>query len=135
MERVGRTILVVEDDPDARRIARMWLEGAGCRVIEAANGRECVSLARDAHPDAILLDLILPDVDGWEAARSLRADERTSSIPILGLTGLQYPVLQRRAVEAGCDVVLTKPISPTRLIAEIESLSEPRGEEAEAPLR
>lgn len=126
MERIGKTILVVEDDPDARRVARLWLEGAGCRVIEAADGRECVAFARELQPDAILLDLVLPDVDGWEAARALRGDARTASIPILGLTGLHYPVLRKRALEAGCDVVLTKPISPTRLVAEIDALVEER---------
>ena len=122
MDTLARTILVVDDDADARRIARTWLEGAGRRVLEAGDGRECVRVARDERPDAILLDLILPDVDGWEAARALRADPTTAGIPILGLTGLAFPVLRKRAVEAGCDIVLTKPVSPTRLLQEIDSL-------------
>ena len=122
MDTLARTILVVDDDADARRIARTWLEGAGRRVLEAGDGRECVRVAHDERPDAILLDLILPDVDGWEAARALRADPATAGIPILGLTGLAFPVLRKRAVEAGCDVVLTKPVSPTRLLQEIDSL-------------
>src|SRR5512142_2913046 len=116
------TILVVDDDVDARRIARSWLEGAGRRVLEAGDGRECLDVARADQPDMILLDLVLPDVDGWEAARALRADPATAGIPILGLTGLAFPVLRKRAVEAGCDVVLTKPVSPTRLLQEIDSL-------------
>ena len=122
MERLARTILVVDDDADARRIARTWLEGAGRRVLEAADGRECLQVAHDEQPDVILLDLVLPDVDGWEAARALRASRLTAGIPILGLTGLAFPVLRKRAVEAGCDLVLTKPVSPTRLLHEIDAL-------------
>ena len=122
MERLARTILVVDDDVDARRIARTWLEGAGRRVVEACDGRECLRVARDEQPDVILLDLVLPDIDGWEAARMLRADPATASIAILGLTGLAFPVLRKRAVEAGCDLVLTKPVSPTRLLQEIDAL-------------
>ncbi len=122
METLAKTVLVVDDDADARRIARAWLEGAGRRVLEAGDGRECLEVARRERPDVILLDLVLPDVDGWEAARSLRADVVTAGIPILGLTGLSFPVLRKRAVEAGCDVVITKPVSPTRLLQEIDSL-------------
>ncbi len=122
MERLARTILVVDDDVDARRIARTWLEGAGRRVLEAGDGRECLVTAQLEQPDVILLDLVLPDVDGWEAARALRADPTTAGIPILGLTGLAFPVLRKRAVEAGCDLVLTKPVSPTRLLQEIDAL-------------
>ncbi len=135
METLARTILVVDDDADARRIARTWLEGAGRRVLEAADGRECVHMAREEHPDAILLDLILPDVDGWEAARALRAEPVTAGIPILGLTGLAFPVLRKRAVEAGCDVVLTKPVSPTRLLQEIDSLYGNTRERIPEPMR
>ncbi len=122
MQPIARTILVVDDDADARRIARTWLEGAGRRVFEAADGHECLRLAHEQSPDLILLDLVLPDMDGWEAARELRADPATASIPILGLTGLSFPVLRKRAVEAGCDLVLTKPVSPTRLLQEIDDL-------------
>ncbi|HEX9106091.1 MAG TPA: response regulator [Longimicrobiales bacterium] len=135
MDTLARTILVVDDDADARRIARTWLEGAGRRVLEAADGRECVRVAHDERPDAILLDLILPDVDGWEAARTLRADPATAGIPILGLTGLAFPVLRKRAVEAGCDVVLTKPVSPTRLLQEIDSLYGNTRERVPEPMR
>jgi CheY-like chemotaxis protein len=122
MQPIAKTILVVDDDADARRIARTWLEGAGRRVLEAADGHECLRVAREQSPDLILLDLVLPDMDGWEAARELRADPTTASIPILGLTGLSFPVLRKRAVEAGCDLVLTKPVSPTRLLQEIDDL-------------
>ena len=122
MQPIARTILVVDDDADARRIARTWLEGAGRRVFEAADGHECLRLAHEQSPDLILLDLVLPDMDGWEAARELRADPATASIPIMGLTGLSFPVLRKRAVEAGCDLVLTKPVSPTRLLQEIDDL-------------
>ncbi len=135
MEILARTILVVDDDADARRIARTWLEGAGRRVLEAADGRECVRVAHDEHPDAILLDLVLPDVDGWEAARALRSDPATAGIPILGLTGLAFPVLRKRAVEAGCDLVLTKPVSPTRLLQEIDSLFGNTRETVPEPMR
>ncbi len=116
------TVLVVDDDADARRIARMWLEGAGRRVLEAGNGHECLRLAREQAPDVILMDLDMPHMDGWETARELRADPATAPVPILGLTGIGFPILHTRAVEAGFDRVLTKPVSPTRLLGQIDDL-------------
>lgn len=127
------TILVVDDDADARRIARTWLEGAGRRVLEAGNGHECLRVAREQRPDLILLDLDMPDMDGWEAARELRAHVATAAIPILGLTGISFPVLRQRAVDAGCDLVLTKPVSPTRLLQEIDDLRRNQGERKPDP--
>jgi two-component system cell cycle response regulator DivK len=116
------TVLVVDDDADARHIARVWFENAGCTVWEAVDGRQCLDVARAHLPDLIVLDLVLPDMDGWEAARALRADPATASVAILGLTGLAFPVLRKRAVEAGCNRVLTKPVSRTRLVGEAFAL-------------
>ncbi len=122
MQPYASSILVVDDDADARRIARTMLEAAGRRVFEARDGRECVEMARQEQPDVIVLDLVLPDVDGWEAARALKNDPATASIPILGFTAISFDILQERALQAGCDLVLTKPVMPRHLLREIDAL-------------
>lgn len=122
MQPYASSILVVDDDADARRIARTMLESAGRRVFEARDGRECLEVARREQPDVIVLDLVLPDVDGWEAARELKTDPATSSIPILGFTAISFDILQERALQAGCDLVLTKPVMPRHLLREIDAL-------------
>ncbi len=122
MQPFASTILVADDDADARRIARAILENAGRRVFEARDGRECVRVALREQPDVIVLDLVLPDLDGWEAARALKGNPATASIPILGFTAIAFDVLQERALEAGCDLVLTKPVMPRHLVREIDAL-------------
>jgi CheY-like chemotaxis protein len=122
MQPYASSILITDDDADARRIARTMLEAAGRRVFEARDGRECLRVAALEQPDVIVLDLVLPDVDGWEAARALKADPLTANIPILAFTAIAFDVLQERALQAGCDLVLTKPVMPRHLLREIDAL-------------
>jgi two-component system cell cycle response regulator DivK len=120
-------VLVVDDYPDAREMYGEYLDYCGFDVLEAANGKEALQRAIDARPDIILMDLSLPVMDGWEATRRLKADKRTSKIPVVALTGHALAGISEGAKEAGCDAFVTKPCLPEDLVKEIRKvLSEPR---------
>ncbi|MDF2693668.1 MAG: Response regulator, partial [Labilithrix sp.] len=91
------------------------LDFAGMRAETAENGRQAVRRALRAHPDAIVMDLAMPILDGWEATRILHADPRTKDIPIIVITGNAQPDQKRRAEECGALLVLTKPCLPSDL--------------------
>jgi len=111
-ETLAPLVLVVDDHEDSRVIARVVLEAAGLRVCEAACGVEAIDVAVTLQPDVVLLDLILPGIDGWEVARRLRSNPVADDMAIIALTALAQPEERGRAREAGCDEVLTKPVSP-----------------------
>ena len=112
-------VLVVEDFADAREMYAAFLTLSGMRVLEAADGEEAVRVATDSQPDAIVMDLALPGIDGCEATRRLRADPRTAHIPVIALSGQVLPRHADAARHAGCAVVLLKPLLPERLVAEV----------------
>jgi two-component system, cell cycle response regulator DivK len=114
-------VLLVDDYPDARDMYGEYLEYSGYDVIQAANGMEALQRAADDRPDIILMDLSLPVMDGWEATRRLKADERTKHIPVIALTGHALAGHSKGALEAGCDVFITKPCLPERLLEVIQS--------------
>jgi len=122
-------VLLVEDDRDGRLLLANWLLSAGFRVEQAHNGLQALERARDLLPDAILTDLNIPGIDGYELTRRLRADSRTAAIPILAVTG--YPPFTQdpaRAERAGCDVILSKPCDPDDLSRTLTHLiTEARG--------
>jgi two-component system, cell cycle response regulator DivK len=103
-------ILIVEDNIDNYELVRFVLERAGYDVFLAVNGRDGVAAARLQKPDLILMDLTMPEMDGWLAAEKLKSDESTSSIPLVALTAHTLPSERKRALEAGCDGYVTKPI-------------------------
>jgi len=103
-------ILVVEDNMDNYELVRFVLERAGYDVFLAMNGRDGVAAARVQKPDLILMDLTMPEMDGWTAAEKLKADEITKSIPLYALSAHTLPSDRRRALEAGCDGYVSKPI-------------------------
>ncbi len=103
-------ILIVEDDMDNYELVRFVLERAGYDVFLAVNGRDGVSAARFQQPDLILMDLGMPEMDGWNAARQLKADETTKAIPLYALTAHTLPSERKRAMESGCDGYVSKPI-------------------------
>jgi two-component system cell cycle response regulator DivK len=105
-------VLVVDDDPDNRRIVTTVLTVAGYAVLEAGGGEEGVAMAVRERPDVILLDLAMPGVDGWEAARRLKADARTADIPVIALTAFALRGDEERARAAGCDGYVSKPCRP-----------------------
>ncbi len=113
-------VLVVEDYQDAREMYAAYLQFSGFRVAEAANGLEALEKTRELLPDIILMDLALPKMDGWEATRRLKSDDKTKHIPIVALTGHALSGHAEGAREAGCDAFVTKPCLPDALVAEIQ---------------
>jgi two-component system, cell cycle response regulator DivK len=115
-------ILLVEDNEMNRDMLSRRLERKGYVVAIAVDGIEAIEAARSDPPDLILMDLSLPVVDGWEATRRLKADERTRSIPVIALTAHAMETDRERARVAGCDDFDTKPVELTRLLEKIERL-------------
>lgn len=112
------TILIVDDSDSICTAIASYLEVSGYGALTAFDGEEGVRLARESRPDAILLDIMMPVLDGWETIRQLKAISDTASIPVLALTALRIPDDQVKA--AGFDGYLSKPVPPHRLIEEIE---------------
>jgi CheY-like chemotaxis protein len=121
-EKPGQLVLVVDDYQDAREMYAEYFGVWGFRVIEASNGAEAVEKATQMIPDVILMDLSLPGVDGWEATRRLKANERTQHIPVVAVTGHALAGYSDSAKKAGCDAFITKPCLPDRLISEVRRL-------------
>jgi CheY-like chemotaxis protein len=119
-------VLVVEDYSDAREMYAAYLQFSGFEVAEATNGLEAIEKSLTLMPDIILMDLALPRMDGWEATRRLKADDRTRHIPIVALTGHALAGHAEGARQAGCDAFVTKPCLPDALVAEIRQLLEPQ---------
>ena len=115
-------ILVVDDYQDAREMYAEYLQFSGFRVAEARNGNEAVAQAFSLRPDLILMDLSLPGMDGWEATRVLKADERTKHIPVVALTGHALVGASEGARKAGCDSFVTKPCLPDDLVVEVRRM-------------
>ena len=115
-------VLLVDDFPDAREMYSEYLEFSGFDVVEAGNGMEALQRAVDTTPDIILMDLSLPVMDGWEATRRLKADQRTKAIPVVALTGHALAGISEGAKQAGCDAFVTKPCLPEDLVREIRKI-------------
>lgn len=116
------TILYVEDNDDNVYVLKNRLERAGYQVHIAVDGQQGVDMAKDLLPDLIIMDLILPELDGWEATRQIKADESTSKIPIIALSSSAMPADSKRALEMGCERFDTKPVDFTRLKALIDDI-------------
>jgi CheY-like chemotaxis protein len=118
-----KRILIVEDNELNRDVLSRRLARQGYRVACAAGGREGLTLAVSEPPDVILMDLGMPDLDGWECSRLLKAEARTRHIPIIALTAHAMLGDRERALEAGCDEFDTKPIDFQRLLLKIRQLT------------
>jgi two-component system phosphate regulon response regulator PhoB len=112
-------ILVVDDEPDALEVLGFKLREAGYTPIFAKDGTRAIALARDERPDLIVLDLMLPEVDGLEVCKILRRDSSTSSIPIIMLTARAAEMDRVLGLELGADDYVTKPFSPRELVIRI----------------
>ena len=119
-------VLLVDDYADAREMYTEYLEFSGFEVVQAANGIEALQRAIESGPDIILMDLSLPVMDGWEATRRLKADERTADIPVVALTGHALAGISEGAKKAGCDAFVTKPCLPEDLVIEIRKVLDRR---------
>lgn len=124
-----QTILVTDDDRETRELYRDALRSRGYRVEQAADGRACMAHALERLPELILLDLHMPVQDGFETARRLRAEPATRAVPILAVSGASAAGDVERALAAGCDVMLNKPVQIRTLLAEVRALLDtPRDE-------
>jgi CheY-like chemotaxis protein len=117
---VGQTLLLVEDNEDNRIIYSTVLRHVGYNVVEALDGAQAIALARSVLPDLILMDISIPEVDGWEATRILRLDETTKHIPIIALTAHALADDRERAQSVGFTSYLAKPIEPRAVVAEVQ---------------
>jgi len=115
-----KRILVVEDNEINMYLIRFMLEKSGYEVIEAREGAAGVELAVKEKPDLVIMDLQLPDIDGLEATKRIRASEADSDIPIIALTSFAMAGDREKALAAGCTGYIEKPINPDTFIAEIE---------------
>lgn len=118
----GKIVLLVEDNLHNRKIFSSMLTHKGYVVKEALDGNQAVEMAVSEPPDIILMDLSLPVMDGWEATRQIKNNAQLKHIPILALTAHAMAGDEEQALEAGCDGYLTKPISPSKVVEEVEKV-------------
>jgi two-component system alkaline phosphatase synthesis response regulator PhoP len=117
-----RTILVVDDEPGIVAIARDYLDRAGFRVVTAGDGNVALRLARAESPSLIVLDLMLPGIDGLDVTRVLRSDPATRAVPIIMLTARVEEADRLVGLELGADDYITKPFSPRELVARVRAV-------------
>src|SRR5436190_12054147 len=115
------TILVVDDYIDNRVLLAAWLRAKGYKVVEAEDGKEGVLQANRSHPDLILMDLAMPELDGVEATRQIRERRAFSRTPIFAITAFGIYDVKQDAIAAGCDEVLAKPLDLENLLVKIKS--------------
>ena len=116
---MSKRILVVEDTEDNRQIIRDLLSSVGYELIEAVDGAAGVAMAQSEHPDLILMDIQLPEIDGYEATRRIRAIPELAKVPIIAVTSYALSGDDAKARAAGCDDYVAKPFSPRQLLAKV----------------
>ncbi|TDB36840.1 MAG: response regulator [Actinobacteria bacterium] len=119
---MARKILLVEDNPQNRYLVTFLLEKNGYDVVVAEDGEEAISAVAEHVPDLILMDVQLPKLDGYEATRRIKADQRFASIPLVALTAHSMKGDRGKAMAAGCDDYVTKPVDADQLIGRIKDL-------------
>ena len=118
-------VLIVDDDPFIRKLVATTLEDvASFELLEAENGRQALELAGREHPQIVFLDIDMPEVDGYEACKGLRADPDTAPATIVMLTAAAGEEAERQAEEAGADLFLTKPFSPLEILRLVHELGD-----------
>jgi two-component system alkaline phosphatase synthesis response regulator PhoP len=115
-----KKILLVEDNSELLELMRLGLKDAGFGVVTANNGLDALTKARSSSPDLIVLDLVLPELDGFAVCETLKRNQDTSTIPIIVLTGLNSEFTRYAGLESGADEYVTKPITPSQLVSRIE---------------
>lgn len=117
---MSKCILVVEDQEDNRRILRDLLTSQGFEIVEAVTGMEGIKLARERRPDLILMDIQLPDLEGYEVARQIKSIDELKDIPIIAVTSYALSGDDVKAYEAGCCDYVSKPFSPRALLVKVQ---------------
>jgi two-component system, cell cycle response regulator DivK len=115
-----KRILVVDDHEDNRQILRVLLASAGYVMIEAQNGEAALAAALSERPDLILMDIQLPDLDGYEVTRRIKSNPRSHDVPIIAVTSYALSDDEQKALAAGCIAYVAKPYSPMQLLAKIK---------------
>lgn len=128
---IKQKVLVVDDEPDTVELIAFNLRNAGYAVLTAENGAEALRKARVAQPDLVILDLMLPEVDGFEVCKILRADALTAKVPVLMLTAKAAEVDRVLGLELGAKDYMTKPFSPRELVLRVRNLISEEAEEQE----
>jgi two-component system cell cycle response regulator DivK len=120
---MGKTILCIEDNPDNMLLVQRALESRGYKLLKAMNGVDGISIAEENRIDLILLDINLPDIDGYEIAKHLRKSSKPelANLPIIAITANALRGDAQRALDAGCDVYMSKPINIRELWARVEA--------------
>jgi CheY-like chemotaxis protein len=119
---MGKTILIVEDEPKNMTLTRDILKISGYETIEAVDGRQGVEKAKSARPNLILMDIMMPKMDGYAACREIKADPATKNIPVIMLTAVGYDLNKKLAKQMGADGYVTKPFSRQQLVDAISVL-------------
>lgn len=119
---MDQKVLVIEDSASVRRLIEVCLRVLGVDVSSASDGVTGLSAAKDVKPDAVVLDIGLPGLDGWEVLRQLREDQETASIKVLVLTAHAQPEMADKAAKGGADSFMTKPFRPLDLRVQVEKL-------------
>jgi DNA-binding response OmpR family regulator len=114
-----KKILIVEDDTDLLEMLRLSFKGAGFSIATATNGIEALKKVRSLRPDLIVLDLVLPELDGFAVCEVLRKDRALASLPIIMLTGLSSEFTRFAGLESGATDYVTKPVTPSELVSKI----------------
>jgi DNA-binding response OmpR family regulator len=131
---MAATVLIVDDEKDLVELVRYHLEKNGLTCLEARDGESALQLAKERSPDLMVLDLMLPGVDGLEVCRKLRNDSKTASIAIIMLTAKAEEVDRIVGLEMGADDYMVKPFSPRELVARVKAVLR-RGRGPEIPMR
>ena len=119
---MGKTILIVEDEPKNMTLTKDILKISGYETIEAVDGRQGVEKAKSAKPNLILMDIMMPKMDGYAACREIKADPATKNIPVIMLTAVGYDLNKKLAKQMGADGYVTKPFSRQQLVDAITLL-------------
>jgi twitching motility two-component system response regulator PilH len=121
---MSKLVLVIEDDPDQRRLLERMLLGSGWRVATAPDGESGLSAAKSHAPDAIVLDVMMPRLNGYQTCRQLKADPATAPIPVVMCTSKDQPADEFWATEVGAEAFLAKPVDIGRLVQMLDRLTE-----------
>ncbi len=132
MAPLNNTVLVVEDNDLNMKLFHVLLETHGYNVLQTKDGMEVLSLARQHHPDLILMDIQLPEVSGLEVTKWLKEDEKLKSIPVIAVTAFAMKGDEGKILEAGCDAYIGKPISFPDFIQTVQRFAKPLVAEREA---
>lgn len=119
------TVLLVEDEPDIRLMTMFMLEGAGHRVVEAGTGADALDALGHQRPDLVVLDIRLPDMEGWEVLKAVRSSERGEELPVLVVSAHSSGDARERAAREGGDGYLTKPFREVELLEQVDALLSP----------